>query len=157
MPGYSSPSNGCQLTWLKWISSSASLWSTLFWFCRDTDFSQPCFSYVMCQHFIMLWNTCVVVLTFNSICAPGACGHEGVCIDLPDNRGYTCSCPVGKSGDRCDRGKCMKTRISFQFNILTAYHKTAVTPFLMHWSYHSLWIIFCHIILVIFIRLYLLG
>ena len=34
----------------------------------------------------------------------GACGERGKCYDLPGNRGYRCACPVGRTGERCERG-----------------------------------------------------
>ena len=51
-------------------------------------------------------TACVNVLFYFS----GACGDKGRCYDLEGDMGYKCTCPVGRSGERCERGGYNKRR-----------------------------------------------
>ncbi|XP_056400171.1 basement membrane-specific heparan sulfate proteoglycan core protein isoform X3 [Hyla sarda] len=80
--------------------------------CRDSESSSyvcdcpPGFAGSNCEHSQALH------------CHPGACGHEGTCINRADGTGYTCRCHLGQSGEKCMDGVMVNTP---SFNGETSY------------------------------------
>ncbi|XP_069802948.1 basement membrane-specific heparan sulfate proteoglycan core protein isoform X4 [Dendropsophus ebraccatus] len=80
--------------------------------CRDSDSSSyvcdcpPGFAGSNCEHSQALH------------CHPGACGHEGTCINRADGTGYTCRCHLGQHGEKCMDGVMVHTP---SFNGETSY------------------------------------
>ncbi|PAA76644.1 hypothetical protein BOX15_Mlig026607g4 [Macrostomum lignano] len=40
-----------------------------------------------------------------TVCTYGTCLHDGNCTDIPGSHSYTCSCPAGHEGPRCEKLK----------------------------------------------------